>query len=105
MNSISDSFELYLFLKEKNLIDKNYKYWWPSNSDFEVFIGAILTQNTKWTNVEKSISNLEKLELLELEKLKDIDIDILIEKIAPSGFKNQKATRIKKICNNIYGHL
>lgn len=102
MNSISNSYDLFLYLKNKNLIDTKYRYWWPSNSDFEVFIGAILTQNTKWINVEKSLNNLKELDILELEKLKDIDIDILVEKIAPSGFKNQKASRIKKICNNIY---
>lgn len=102
MNSISNSYDLLLFLKEKNLIDTKYRYWWPSNSDFEVFIGAILTQNTKWINVEKSLNNLKELDVLELEKLKDVDIEILVEKIASSGFKNQKASRIKKICNNIY---
>ena len=77
MNSILNSFDLYIFLKEKNLIDTKYKYWWPTNSDFEVFIGAILTQNTKWINVEKSLENLKKLELLDLEKLSTVDTDIL----------------------------
>ena len=100
--TISNSFDLYVFLKNKNLIDERYKNWWPSNSDFEIFIGAILTQNTKWTNVEKSLKNLKELDVLKLEKLKDIDIELLIEKIAPSGFKNQKSLRIKKICQNIY---
>lgn len=102
MNNISNSYDLFLFLKEKNLIDEKYKYWWPSNDDFEVFIGAILTQNTKWINVEKSLKNLKDLNLLELEKLINIDIDLFIEKITPSGFKNQKAVRIKKICKNIF---
>ncbi len=102
MNSISNSYDLFLFLKEQITIDEKYKYWWPSNSDFEVFVGAILTQNTKWTNVEKSLRNLKELDVLKLEKLKDIDIELLIEKIAPSGFKNQKSLRIKKICQNIY---
>jgi endonuclease-3 related protein len=101
LNSILNSYDLFLFLKEKNLIDKKYKYWWPSNDDFEVLIGAILTQNTKWTNVEKSLENLKKSELLDLEKLSNIDIDILISAIAPSGFKNQKSIRIKMLCQNI----
>lgn len=101
MNSISSSYDLFIFLKEKNLIDTKYKYWWPTNDDFEVFIGAILTQNTKWINVEKSLENLKKLDSLDLEKLSQIDIDILISAITPSGFKNQKSVRIKKICQNI----
>ena len=108
MSNISNSYDLFLFLKEQITIDEKYKYWWPSNSDFEVFVGAILTQNTKWTNVEKSLKNLKELDVLNLEKLKDIDIELLVEKIAPSGFKNQKSLRIKKICNNIYeefGHF
>jgi endonuclease-3 related protein len=101
LNSILSSFDLFIFLKDKKLIDDKYKYWWPTNSDFDVFIGAILTQNTKWTNVEKSLENLKKLESLDLEKLANIDMDILISAITPSGFKNQKSIRIKKICQNI----
>ena len=99
--SISNSYELFLFLKEQNLIDNKYKYWWPNNSDFEIFIGAILTQNTKWVNVEKSLQNLKDLDALSLKGLVKIDIDVLIQAITPSGFKNQKASRIKKISQNI----
>ncbi|WP_419764026.1 MAG: 3-methyladenine DNA glycosylase [Arcobacter sp.] len=101
MNSIVDSYDLFIFLKDKNLIDTKYKYWWPRNDDFEIFLGAILTQNTKWINVEKSLENLSRLNLLDLEKLIEVDIDILIHAITPSGFKNQKSIRIKKICENI----
>jgi len=101
LNSILNSFDLFLFLKEKNLIDEKYRYWWPTNGDFEVFIGAILTQNTKWINVEKSLANLQNLQSLELEELANIDIDVLISAITPSGFKNQKSVRIKKVCQNI----
>ena len=101
MNSILDSYDLFVFLKDKNLIETKYKYWWPRNDDFEIFLGAILTQNTKWINVEKSLENLSRLNLLDLEKLIEVDIDILIHAITPSGFKNQKSIRIKKICQNI----
>ena len=101
MNSILDSYDLFIFLKDKNLIETKYKYWWPRNDDFEIFLGAILTQNTKWINVEKSLENLSRLNLLDLEKLIEVDIDILISAITPSGFKNQKSIRIKKICENI----
>lgn len=101
MTSIENSFELLKFLKEENLLEKHPEYWWPSASDFEIFIGAILTQNTKWTNVEKSLENLRKLDLLDLEKLEQVDLTLLIQAITPSGFKNQKAIRIKKIAQNI----
>lgn len=101
MTSIENSFELLKFLKEKNLLEKHPEYWWPSASDFEIFLGAILTQNTKWTNVEKSLENLRKLDLLALEKLEEVEIELLIQAITPSGFKNQKAIRIKKIAQNI----
>jgi len=101
LNSILDSYDLFVFLKDKNLIETKYKYWWPRNDDFEIFLGAILTQNTKWINVEKSLENLSRLNLLDLEKLIEVDIDILIHAITPSGFKNQKSIRIKKICQNI----
>ena len=99
--SISNSYELLEFLKNQDLLDGHPEYWWPSVSDFEILIGAILTQNTKWTNVEKSLENLRKLDLLSLEKLKDVDTEVLVLAITPSGFKNQKAIRLKLLAKNI----
>ena len=52
MSSISNSYELLVFLKNQNLIDENPEFWWPNDNSFEILVGAILTQNTKWTNVE-----------------------------------------------------
>lgn len=101
MQSLTNSYELLKFLKEQNLIDKQPAYWWPSSSDFEILVGAILTQNTKWTNVEKSIENLKKLDYLTLENLANSDILLLTNAIAPSGFKNQKSKRLKLLCKNI----
>jgi endonuclease-3 related protein len=71
------------------------------DNDFEVLIGSILTQNTKWINVEKSLDNLRKLNLLNLENLSKVDENILIEAITPSGFKNQKSKRLILLCKNI----
>lgn len=99
--TISNSYELLKFLKEKNLLENHPEYWWPSASDFEIFIGSILTQNTKWTNVEKSLENLRKLNALSLENLCKIDTETLILAITPSGFKNQKSVRIKILAKNI----
>ena len=100
-NSITNSYELLEFLKNQNLLEDHPEYWWPSASDFEILIGAILTQNTKWTNVEKSLENLRKLNLLSFEALIEVDLNILITAITPSGFKNQKAQRLKLLAKNI----
>ncbi|ADR18703.1 HhH-GPD family protein [Calditerrivibrio nitroreducens DSM 19672] len=68
--------------------------WWPAESAFEVAIGAILTQNTSWRNVERSIENLKKFELLSPEKILGLDFSELANLIRPSGFYNQKAERL-----------
>ncbi len=101
MRSLTNSYELLVFLKEQNLLENSPEFWWPASDDFEVLVGAILTQNTKWINVEKSLTNLKKLKLLDLEELANADITLLINAIAPSGFKNQKANRLKLLCKNI----
>lgn len=77
------------------------EFWWPNYGTFETTIGAILTQNTKWTNVEKSLENLRKYDLITLETLCDADLPLLTHAITPSGFKNQKAVRLKLLCQNI----
>ena len=98
---ISNSFELLEFLKNQNLLENHPEFWWPSASDFEILIGSILTQNTKWINVEISLENLRKLDVLSLEALSNIDIDVFTKAITPSGFKNQKSVRIKQLAKNI----
>jgi len=108
MQSLSNSYELLEFLKTLNLIEKEPRYWWPSSDDFEIVVGSILTQNTKWTNVEKSLKNLKSLDYLSLENLANSDIILLTNAIAPSGFKNQKSKRLKQLCINIikeYGNF
>ena len=101
MTSIENSFDLLKFLKNQNLLQNHPEFWWPNNSDFEITIGAILTQNTKWENVEKSLKNLKDLKLLSLEALIKVDLEVLVEAITPSGFKNQKSQRIKLFAQNI----
>jgi len=99
--NISNSYDLLEFLKKQNLLENHPEFWWPSASDFEILIGAILTQNTKWTNVEISLKNLKNLNINSLESLRDIDTEVLILAITPSGFKNQKAVRLKLLAKNI----
>mgnify|MGYP003869418949 CR=1 FL=1 len=101
LNSITNSYDLFVFLKNKNLLVDSPEFWWPSYGTFETFIGAILTQNTKWTNVEMSLANLEKHNLVSLEDIANIDLALFIELITPSGFKNQKSKRLKQMCKNI----
>ncbi len=71
------------------------QYWWPGETDFEVVIGAILTQNTNWTNVEKAIRNLKTAKVFTPKKLYEIKIEKLAELIKPSGYFNVKAKRLK----------
>lgn len=70
-------------------------HWWPADTPFEVCVGAILTQNTNWGNVEKAIVNLKREGLLSVEALREIDQGRLAELIRPSGFFNVKSARLK----------
>ena len=101
MTSISSSYDLLCFLKEQNLINEKDEFWWPNDNKFEILLGSILTQNTKWSNVEKSLENLKKLDINSIEKLSNINLDELIIAITPSGFKNQKSVRLIGLAKNI----
>ena len=101
MNNILNSYDLLLFLKQQNLIEAKLEFWWPNSNSFEILVGAILTQNTKWVNVEKSLENLRSLDLLTLEKLSNADLIALTNAITPSGFKNQKSKRLILLAKNI----
>ena len=70
-------------------------HWWPADTPFEVCVGAILTQNTNWGNVEKAIANLKREGLLSADALREIDQERLAELIRPSGFFNVKSARLK----------
>jgi endonuclease-3 related protein len=70
-------------------------HWWPGDSPLEVIVGAILTQNTAWQNVEKAIANLKRAHLLSTEALLAIPESSLAELIRPSGYYNIKARRLK----------
>ena len=72
-----------------------HQKWWPGDTSFEVMIGAILTQNTAWANVEKAISNLKKAKGLSFEALRRIPTKKLSQLIRPAGYFNVKADRIK----------
>jgi endonuclease-3 related protein len=100
--------EIYSILYEKFGKQK----WWPttlegelhpsyhgkninSKQRFEIIVGAILTQNTSWKNVEKAIINLNKQKLIDINKIKKINKNKLAKLIKPSGYYNQKAGKLK----------
>jgi endonuclease-3 related protein len=69
--------------------------WWPGESPFEVIVGAILTQNTTWRNVETAIANLKSKNLLDPKRLFKTRDDILASLIRPSGYYRVKTKRLK----------
>jgi endonuclease-3 related protein len=73
--------------------------WWPADSPFEVIIGAILTQNTAWTNVEKAIQNIKNKNALSVHHFQEISEEELAAWIRPSGYYNIKARRLKAFIN------
>lgn len=94
----------------KEVFDKLYKHsghqhWWPvrsRNPEFEIIIGAILTQNTSWKNVEKAIENLERENKLSpqlLNKTSDKEIERLIK---PAGFFKVKRKRVKNFLDFLF---
>ena len=80
-----------------NLLHERYgpQHWWPGETPFEIIVGAILTQNTNWKNVEKAISNLKRAECLTPKKLHELPIEELAQLIRPAGYFNIKAQRLK----------
>ncbi len=71
------------------------QHWWPAETRFEVIVGAYLTQNTAWTNVELALANLRKAQVLSAEGIRKVSLGKLERLIRPSGFFRQKATRLK----------
>ncbi len=69
--------------------------WWPAQSRFEVIVGAYLTQNTAWTNVEKAIANLRRERLLSVKGIREVSIKKLENLVRSSGYFRQKARKLK----------
>lgn len=78
--------------------------WWPADSNFEIMTGAILTQNTAWTNVKKAIANLKDADILAPEKILACKDRRLAELIRPSGYFNIKSDRLKNLCRWLIEH-
>lgn len=71
------------------------QHWWPADTAFEVIVGAYLTQNTAWTNVERALANLRAAQALSVEGIRAMRIAKLERLIRPSGYFRQKARRLK----------
>lgn len=71
------------------------QHWWPAQTPFEVMVGAILTQNTSWLNVEKAIRNLKKEKVLSARKLFALPDQTVCRLIRPAGYYNIKTKRLK----------
>lgn len=74
------------------------QYWWPGETPFEVMVGAVLTQNTAWINVERAIQNLQAADALSAEAIIDAHPKRLASWLKPSGYFNIKAKRLKNYC-------
>jgi len=74
-------------------------HWWPGDSAFEVIVGAILTQNTAWKNVEAAIGRLKAENLLHPKKLRNLADERLAELIRPAGYYRVKTKRLKAFLN------
>ncbi len=73
------------------------QHWWPGETPFEVMVGAILTQNTAWTNVEKAISALREADALNPEALRTRPLEDIAALIRPSGYFNAKALKLRAL--------
>lgn len=71
--------------------------WWPGETPWEVMVGAVLTQNTNWNNVEKAIGNLKSVDALRFEKISSLPVDLLAQYIRPAGYYNIKAARLANL--------
>ncbi len=91
------------FQQAYNLLFNYYggQNWWPAESDFEVLVGAVLTQNTNWGNVEKALTVLKQRGLLTYETLSLLSVEEIAPLIRSSGYYNLKAARLRNLFNLI----
>ena len=99
-----DSSLPYSSVTSSNLITRIYNtlarhygplHWWPAQTRFEVIVGAFLTQNTSWKNVELALKNLRRGKVLSVSGIREIALDDLEQLVRPSGYYRQKAARLK----------
>ncbi len=74
------------------------QHWWPAETPFEVMVGAVLTQNTAWTNVERALARLTARVPLEAEPILALSPEALADALQPSGYFNVKSRRLRAFC-------
>ena len=74
------------------------QHWWPGDGPFEIMVGAVLTQNTAWSNVEKAIANLRRAGALDAGVIADLPQARLARLLTPAGYFNIKARRLANFC-------
>lgn len=79
--------------------------WWPGDTPFEVCVGAILTQNTAWTNVEKAVANLRRARVLSPRRLRALSHHRLASLIRPAGYFNVKARRLRSFLDFLHAEF
>ncbi len=96
---------------KKNTVMKMYdamlaaagpRHWWPAETPFEVCVGAILTQNTAWSNVCRAIDNLRATDALSLARLHAMPVETLASLIVPAGYYNVKARRLRNFTQMVH---
>jgi len=80
-------------------------HWWPGETPFEVAVGAVLTQNTVWSNVEKAIDNMKTKDMLDPRSIHKVTAHRLAELIYPTGYRNQMARYLKVLSEFIVCEL
>ncbi|MDY0401933.1 3-methyladenine DNA glycosylase [Sulfurovum sp.] len=99
---MQESFDLLAALRKLGYLQTTRDpLWWPASGTFEVVVGAILTQQSRWEKVEASLSALRKANLLTLEALSSADTQHIASLIKPSGFYHTKSQRLISLSQNI----
>jgi endonuclease-3 related protein len=75
--------------------------WWQGDTPFEIMVGAVLTQNTNWSNVQKAIDNLKFENLLGYQSLSQLTTDEIAQLIRPAGYYNLKARRLRNLLDMV----
>ncbi|RJO66484.1 MAG: endonuclease III domain-containing protein [Myxococcales bacterium] len=86
-----------LAIYDRLRIHFGHRDWWPGDTRLEICVGAVLTQNTAWKNVERAIANLKQAEALSVGRLLALPLDELAQLIRPAGYYNLKARRLRAV--------
>ena len=86
---------------ERLLVAYGPQGWWPSDGPFETIVGAVLTQNTSWNNVDKALAKLRAADLMSPSAIRDVPEGELAEAIRSSGYFNTKARKLKAIAEHL----